>query len=125
MPSILATANSPDIEGWLRGLASAGISGGASAIVGGITVTGMDPAHYNFFQAKFYILVGALFTANAIVSISKFLSTQRCLASSRSRRQSKPLSRLRRILPRSSKLSRRRTLSQFSRNLRKRKRHDA
>ncbi len=76
MSSLLTAAGSLDIDGWLRGLFSAGISGGASAIVGGITVTGMDPAHYNFFQAKFYILVGALFISNAVVSMAKFLSGQ-------------------------------------------------
>ena len=65
-----------DVNGWLRGLFSAGISGGASAVVGGLTVSGMDPQHYNFQSKPFYILVGALFTANAIVSMAKFLSSQ-------------------------------------------------
>jgi hypothetical protein len=65
-----------DVDGWLRGLFSAGISGGASAVVGGFTVSGMDPKDYNFAQAKFYILVGALFATNAVVSIAKFLAAQ-------------------------------------------------
>lgn len=74
MSNLLATASNLDFNGWLRGLFSAGISGGASAIVGGFTVSGMDPHDYNFSNAKFYILVGALFATNAIVSMAKFLS---------------------------------------------------
>lgn len=72
----MARASNLDIDAWLRGLFSAGISGGASAVVGGFTVSGMDPHDYNFSQPKFYILVGALFATNAVVSIAKFLSTQ-------------------------------------------------
>ncbi len=74
MSTMLATASGLDFDGWLRGLFSAGISGGASAIVGGFTVSGMDPHDYNFSNAKFYILVGALFATNAIVSMAKFLA---------------------------------------------------
>ncbi len=74
MPALLTNASNLDFDGWLRGLFSAGISGGASAVVGGFTVSGMDPHDYNFANAKFYILVGALFATNAIVSIAKFLS---------------------------------------------------
>ena len=76
MIGALVTASRLDYESWIRGLFSAGISGGASAIVGGITVSGMDSKDYNFYSQKFYILVGALFLANALVSMAKFLSTQ-------------------------------------------------
>jgi hypothetical protein len=72
---LLDTASKLDISGWLRGLVGAGISGGASAIAGGLVVTGMDPEHYSFQAAKFWVLVGALFMANAIVSMAKFLQT--------------------------------------------------
>src|SRR5450755_4964088 len=74
MPALLANASNLDFDGWLRGLFSAGISGGASAVVGGFTVSGMDPQHYNFQTGPFYVLVGALFATNAVVSIAKFLS---------------------------------------------------
>ena len=74
MPAMLTNMTNLDFDGWLRGLFSAGISGGASAIVGGFTVSGMDPHDYNFSNAKFYILVGALFATNAIVSMAKFLA---------------------------------------------------
>lgn len=73
---LLTQASTLDFRNWIRGLLSAGISGGASAVVGGFTVSGMDPHDYNFAQAKFYILVGALFVTNAVVSIAKFLSAQ-------------------------------------------------
>lgn len=76
MPHLITNASNLDFNSWLRGLFSAGISGGASAIVGGFTVSGMDPKDFNFSVAKFYILIGALFTTNAIVSMAKFLSTQ-------------------------------------------------
>lgn len=76
MPALLTNMSTLDFDGWLRGLFSAGISGGASAIVGGFTVSGMDPHDYNFSNAKFYILVGALFATNAIVSMAKFLAAQ-------------------------------------------------
>lgn len=75
MMKLLAVAGNLDIDTWLRGLLSAGISGGASAITGGIVVSGMDPAHYNFQAGKFYVLVGTLFAANAIVSMAKFLQS--------------------------------------------------
>jgi hypothetical protein len=65
-----------DMDGWLRGLLSAGISGGASAITGGIVVSGLDPEHYSFQAGKFWILVGTLFMANAVVSMAKFLQSQ-------------------------------------------------
>jgi hypothetical protein len=68
--------NALDVDGWVRGLFSAGISGGASAVTGGLVVSGMDPSHYNFQAGKFYILVGTLFAANAVVSMAKFLQGQ-------------------------------------------------
>jgi hypothetical protein len=72
---MFAVATNLDFNGWARGLLSAGISGGASAVTGGLVVSGMDPSHYNFQAGKFYILVGTLFMANAVVSIAKFLQT--------------------------------------------------
>jgi hypothetical protein len=73
---LIESAQNLDINTWLRGLLSAGISGGASAVVGGFTVSGMDPKDYNFSEPKFYILVGALFMTNAVVSVAKFLAAQ-------------------------------------------------
>lgn len=73
---LIDTASNLDVDGWVRGLLSAAISGGASAVTGGLVVTGMDPTTYNFQAGKFYILVGTLFAANAVVSMAKFLQTQ-------------------------------------------------
>lgn len=76
MADILAKAQNLDVDAWLRGLFSAGISGGSSAVVGGVTLSGIDPANYNFYKSKFYVVVGILFATNAIVSIAKFLTNQ-------------------------------------------------
>ena len=73
---LLDGAKNVDFDGWLRGLFSAGISGGSSAVVGGVTLSGIDPDHYNFYTSKFYIVVGILFATNATVSIAKFLTAQ-------------------------------------------------
>ena len=72
---LFAAASTLDIDGWIRGLLSAAISGGASAVTGGLGVSGMDPSHYNFQAGKFYILVCTLFAANAVVSMAKFLQS--------------------------------------------------
>ena len=74
--SFLTSANNLDLDGWLRGLVSAGISGGASALTGGLVVGATDPTHYNFSTSKFWTLTGFLFLANAMVSMAKFLQTQ-------------------------------------------------
>jgi hypothetical protein len=71
---MLAEIQQLDLDGWLRGAVGGFISGGSAAIVGGITVTGLDPEHYSFVTRKFWILVGALFLVNGLVSMAKFLS---------------------------------------------------
>lgn len=73
--TLISKLSNLDVDGWLRGLLSAAISGGASAVTGGLVVSGMDPSHYNFQAGKFYILVGTLFAANAVVSMAKFLQS--------------------------------------------------
>ncbi len=70
----LAAASSMDLDGWMRGLFSAGISGGASAVSGGTLVSMLAPDQFNLQTGKFYVLMGGLFAANAVVSIMKFLS---------------------------------------------------
>ena len=70
---MLDVAGSMAFAGWIRGLLSAGISGGASAITGGIVVSNIDPEHYNFQAEKFWVLTGTLFMVNALVSIAKYL----------------------------------------------------
>lgn len=73
MMNVIAAAGSLDVRGWIRGLVSAGVSGGASAITGGIVVSGLEPDNFNFHAGKFWELIGALFMVNAVVSIAKFL----------------------------------------------------
>jgi hypothetical protein len=74
--NVLSTASSLDFDGWIRGILSAGISGGASAVSGAIVLPALDAEDFNVYTAKFYIAIGALFLANALVSITKFLSAQ-------------------------------------------------
>jgi len=69
----LTVANTLNIGAWVRGVLSAGISGGASAITGGLVVSGLEPENFNFHAGKFWELVGSLFMVNAVVSIGKFL----------------------------------------------------
>jgi hypothetical protein len=71
---LFSTVSNLDVDGWLRGLFSAGISGGASAITGGLAVTTMDPEHFQ--GSKFWLLIGILFATNAVVSMAKFLQGQ-------------------------------------------------
>lgn len=63
-----------DWSTWLRGIIGSFISGGSSAIVGGVTVSGIDSEHYNFATHRFYVLVVTLFLANGVISLAKFLS---------------------------------------------------
>ncbi|HEV2201917.1 MAG TPA: hypothetical protein VGR73_19025 [Bryobacteraceae bacterium] len=65
-----------DVAAWMRGLLSAGISGGASAIVSGLVVSTSDPDHFNPQSAKMWTLVGTMFAANGMVSIAKYLQAQ-------------------------------------------------
>jgi len=71
--NIFLSAGNLDLGGWVRGLIGAGISGGSSAIVSGFVVMSTDPHDWNFAEGKFWVLLGAMFGANAIVSMAKFL----------------------------------------------------
>jgi hypothetical protein len=74
MKGIFTAASNLDIDGWLRGLFSAAISGGASAVSGAIVLPALDANDFNVYQWKFYVAIGALFTASALTSIMKFLA---------------------------------------------------
>jgi hypothetical protein len=76
MMNPIVGARALDIQGWFRGLLSAGISGGASVIAGAIVLPSLDSHDFNVFTAKYYVALGALFCASALVSISKFLVGQ-------------------------------------------------
>lgn len=71
---LFTIAGNLDLDTWLRGLFSAGISGGASAVSGGTLVSMLAPDQFNLQTGKFYVLMAGLFVANAIVSIMKFLA---------------------------------------------------
>jgi hypothetical protein len=73
---LLNTMSALDIDGWLRGIIGGFISGGASAVTGSIVLPALDAKDFNVYTSKFYIAIGALFLANGIVSVTKFLSSQ-------------------------------------------------
>lgn len=62
-----------DYSDWVRGLASAFIGGGASAVTSGIVVSLKDPAHYAPGTADFFQLVGSVFAMSGLVSAMTFL----------------------------------------------------
>lgn len=74
--SIFARASALDFDGWFKGILSAGISGGASAVAGSIILPALDAKDFNVYTSKFYIAIGALFIASGLVSVSKFLAAQ-------------------------------------------------
>ena len=62
-----------DFRDWLRGLIASFISGGASAITSGFTVSAMDPNDYNLYNTKLYMLMGTMFLVNGILGAAMFL----------------------------------------------------
>ena len=70
---LLQVASKLDVDSWLRGLFSAGISGGAAAISSGTLVTGLAPETFSFYTWKFYAVVFGMFISQGIVSMAKFL----------------------------------------------------
>lgn len=72
--SIVTAAGTMDFNGWIRGLVGAAISGGASAVTGAIVLPALDAKDFNVYTSHFYVAIFALFLANALVSVSKFLA---------------------------------------------------
>ena len=70
---MLDVASDLDTKSWLRGIWSAAVSGGTSAVTGGAIMAGTDPTHYNFQTSNFWKLTGTLFAASAMMSVAKFL----------------------------------------------------
>lgn len=61
---------------WVRGLASAFITGGASAVVTGFTVALSDPKDYSLGSDKFLHLVLNVFVASGLLGGMAFLRTK-------------------------------------------------
>jgi hypothetical protein len=53
-------------ETWLKGIAAAGIAGGANGVITGFAAVGIDPAHFNL-QAGFHSTL-AIAAVSAIMS---------------------------------------------------------
>lgn len=62
-----------DFSDWVRGLLSAFIGGGASAVTSGIVVSLKDPVHYAPGTLDFFQLVFAVFAMSGLVSAMTFL----------------------------------------------------
>ena len=62
-----------DWDSWLYGMVAGFISGGAGAVVTGITVSGLDPNDFNFYTGRFYLLILVVFGANGILAAMAFL----------------------------------------------------
>ena len=65
-----------DWGNWLYGLLTAVITGGANAVVGGVSLNLVDPSHFNAQNADLYKVVWTLFLANGTMSFFLFLKQQ-------------------------------------------------
>lgn len=62
-----------DFSDWLRGLVSAFIVGGSSAVTSGVVVSLKDPVHYAPGTLDFFELVGAVFAMSGLMGAMAFL----------------------------------------------------
>ena len=66
---------SSNVNIWLHGLIAALVSGGASAVTAGITISAIDPAHFNFGHDIFITLklMSALFITSGLLGAFGYL----------------------------------------------------
>ena len=62
-------------ETWLRGIAAAGIAGGANGVITGFAAVGIDPAHFNLQTGLHSTLAIAAVSAmmSAIIGVAAYL----------------------------------------------------
>ena len=62
-------------ETWLRGVAAAGIAGGANGVITGFAAVGIDPAHFNLQAGLHSTLAIAAVSAlmSAIIGVAAYL----------------------------------------------------
>lgn len=65
-----------DFSDWVRGIVSAFVSGGASAVSSGIVVSNNDPKDYAIGTHKFYTLVWTVFATAGLLNAVAFLRTK-------------------------------------------------
>lgn len=65
----------PDLDwgNWLYNLGAGFVGGGASAVVSGVTINLMDPGHFNPRTTDFYLIIGAMFLSNGLMSMFFYL----------------------------------------------------
>ena len=69
--------NKLDWDGWLYGLGSAAISGGASAVTSGLAAMGLAPETFNLDNPALVLKLAAVcFGINAFLSIFIYLKTK-------------------------------------------------
>ncbi|MBZ5662583.1 MAG: hypothetical protein LAO08_19440 [Acidobacteriia bacterium] len=62
-------------EAWLKGIAAAGIAGGANGVITGFAAVGIDPAHFNL-QAGLHptlAIAGVSAAMSAIIGVAAYL----------------------------------------------------
>ncbi len=65
-----------DFGDWAKGLISAFVSGGATAVTGGAAVTMVDPDHFAVGTSKFIEVTAAMFLMSGTMSMFAFLRTK-------------------------------------------------
>jgi hypothetical protein len=64
-----------DFTDWIRGLVSAFVSGGASAVTTAVVAPALTP-ELAAGTAKFFILVGSVFVMSGVIGMANFLRTK-------------------------------------------------
>lgn len=62
-----------DFNDWLKGLAAAFISGGATAVVTSPILIALDPKDFNFQARKFYVAAMTIFVVSGLMNGMNFL----------------------------------------------------
>jgi hypothetical protein len=74
-PDAAAMSGWGNLEAWMKGIAAAGISGGANGIVTGFAAIGIDPSHFNLAAGLHHTLqiAGISAAMSAILGVALFL----------------------------------------------------
>lgn len=61
---------------WAYNLLSDSIRGGANAVTAASVVALGDNVHYSIYGKKFYVLLGSVFLAHAVINLSHYLESK-------------------------------------------------
>lgn len=62
-----------DWRSWLYGLGAGAIGGGSNAVIGGVSINLVDPAHFNTGAGVFWKIVVTLFLMNGALAAFLYL----------------------------------------------------